>query len=268
MVFGKLSLLSLASLFLVHASFAAPLQYFSFASDPSIVLRQNYSGIAREFGGNFMLGGDAGYPNVGSEFVQIMNKAKSFGAKKHVYLEGPGGPTGDSGIAGDECDRMMARAQGVGIPLDRRNCSNGSSWIRKWNATGWWVSTIKEIKYFNTKYGATSFEIDNLYRAGVESSSSVLAFLKRFQAAKVANKLDVTLMLKNLTVDDLALLKRDIDSGRADRLLRSTVTDFMISEEGFSGEWSAIGRAAKAIGVKMLKSTNTNNYQARGYYAR
>lgn len=245
-----------------------PIGYFTFASDANIVLKQNLAPIAKELGGNLMIGGDASFPDVSSEFIQVMRKANSLGAQKHVYLEGPGGPTGSSGIAGDECKRMIARAKGVGIVIDRNNCSNSAKWIKKWNATGWWDSTIREIRYFYKNFGATSFEIDNLYRAGVESSDSVVEFVRNFQGAMQANNLPATLLLKNLTVADLNAVRADIQGQDPERILRTSLTDFMISEEDFRSQWTSIAKAAQKIGVKMLKSTDTYNYQARGYFAK
>lgn len=243
-----------------------PVQYFTFASDANIVLKQNLKPIAEKFNGNIMLGGDASYPFVSDEFKQIMAKANSLKAKKHVYLEGPGGPTGSTGIASDECDRMIARAKKVNITIDRNNCSNGSKWIKKWNDDGWWLSLISEVKYFHKNYGVTSIEVDNLYRAGIESPETVLVFLKDFQAEMKKNNLPVSVLVKNLTVSDLNILAKEINSSKPDRLLRSTLTDFMISEEDFSDQWTSITKAAAKIGIKMLKSQDTNDYQAKGYY--
>ena len=223
------------------------IEYFTFASDADIVLKQNLSEIAKKYNGNIMLGGDGSYPNVSDEFISVMKKADSLKAKKHVYLEGPGGPTGSSGIAGDECQRMLARAKKVGISIDKNNCSSSNAWIKIWNKYGWWKSLVAEVKYFNLNYGATSIEVE---------------FLKRYQA----EKLPATIMLKNLTVDDLKVLEKDIKSNSSDKLLRSSLTDFMISEEDFSGEWNAISEASMKIGIKMLKSKDTNNYKASGSY--
>lgn len=245
--------------------FAQPIEYFTFASEASIVLKQDLKKIANEVNGNMMLGGDASYPTVSSEFIQVMRRADSFGAKKHVYLEGPGGPTGSSGIAGDECQRMLARAKLIGMKIDKNNCSSSAAWMKKWNATGWWTSAQSEIKYFYDNYGATSFEIDNLYRAGIESTAAVIKFIRQFQIAMDALNIPATLMLKNLTVSDLQMIKNEIDKGT---ISRDGLTDFMISEEDFKGSWPSIGKASKKIGIKMLQSRNTYDYQARGYWSK
>lgn len=242
---------------------AAPIGYFSFASEASIVLNQNLTSVVNKVGSNFMLGGDAGYPFVGSEFVSIMRRADQYGAKKHVYLEGPGGPTGSGGIAGDECQRMIERARRVGIPIDRNNCSSSAKWIKTWNVTGWWDSSLLEIQYFYDRYKISSVEIDNLYRAGVESSASVVRFLQKFQTAMMAKNLPVTLMLKNVDVDNLNAIRAAINAGT---VKREYITDFAISEEDFRGQWPAIKRASKLIGIATLTSSNTYNYQARGYW--
>lgn len=242
------------------------LDYFTFASDASIVLRQDLKKISTETRGNLMVGGDASYPDVSGEFVQVMNKATSVGARKHVYLEGPGGPTGSGGIAGDECRRMIARARAVGITIDRNNCSSSAQWIKKWNSYGWWDSLIVEAEYFYKRYGVDSLEVDNLYRAGIESAPSVVRFIRKFQKAMIAKNMPISIMLKNLTVDDLNTVRADMMSSDPDRIQRAYLTDFMISEEDFKGQWTAIAAASKRIGIKMLKSTNTYNYQARGYW--
>ncbi len=240
-----------------------PVGYFTFASDANIVLRQDLSSVVGRVGSNFMVGGDSGYPFVSQEFVRVMRKADSFGAKKHVYLEGPGGPTGSGGIAGDECQRMIERARRVGIPIDRNNCSSSAKWIRTWNSTGWWDSTILEIQHFHDRYAISSVEIDNLYRAGVESAGSVVRFLQRFQTAMAAKNLPVTLLLKNIDVDGLNAIKSAIEAGQVQR---AYLTDFAISEEDFRSNWPAIKRASKRIGIVTLTSSNTYNYQAKGYW--
>lgn len=245
---------------------AVPIAYFTFASDANIVLRQDLNKIASKTGGNLMVGGDAGYPDISAEFVSVMRKADSVGAKKHVYLEGPGGPTGSGGIAGDECQRMMKRARAVGISIDKNSCASSNRWVKEWNRTGWWASSKAEIQYFNSHFGAVSFEIDNLYRAGIESSSSVVTFVRRFQSAMRELNLPATLLLKNVTVEDLNAIRADINGTDGNRIQRAFLTDFMISEEDFRGDWPSITAAAKKIGIKMLKSSNTNNYQARGYW--
>lgn len=240
-----------------------PVGYFTFASDADIILRQDLSSVVNRVGSNFMVGGDSGYPFVSPEFVRVMRKADSYGAEKHVYLEGPGGPTGNGGIAGDECQRMIERARRVGIPIDRNNCSSSAKWIKTWNSTGWWDSTLLEIQYFYDRYKISSVEIDNLYRAGVESSASVVRFLVRFQTAMQAKNLPVTILLKNMDVDNLNAVKAAIDAGT---VRRNSLSDFAISEEDFRSEWPAIKRASKRIGIVTLTSSNTYNYQARGYW--
>jgi hypothetical protein len=240
--------------------------YFTFASDASKVLSQNFSTIQAKVDGKIMIGGDAGYPDVGDDFVRVMKKADTLGALKHVYLEGPGGPTGDSGIAGDECQRMMARAQKVNIRIDRRDCRNGSNWLKTWNSTGWWDSTVQEIDYFSSKYGVSSIEVDNLYRAGIESPASLLAFVKKFQAKVQEKQWNVSLLLKNLTVRDLALLQSDMEGNANGKVLSKTLTRFAISEEDFKSDWARIKAASLKIGITTLTSSNTDDYQARGYY--
>lgn len=246
-----------------NAAAEAPVGYFTFASDADIILRQNLSSVVSRVGSNFMVGGDSGYPFVSQEFIRVMRKADSYGAKKHVYLEGPGGPTGNGGIAGDECQRMIERARRVGIPIDRNNCSSSAKWIKTWNSTGWWDSTLLEVQYFYDRYAISSVELDNLYRAGVESSASVVRFIVRFQTAMAARNLPVTLLLKNMDVDNLNAIKAAIDAGT---IRRSSLTDFSISEEDFKSDWPAIKRASKRIGITTLTSSNTYNYQARGYW--
>lgn len=262
------SLFSILLLILVggKSASAQPIGYFTFASDASIVLRENLDPVKAKVGRNFMVGGDSGYPFVSSEFRQVMQKADRYGSFKHVYLEGPGGPTGSGGIAGDECQRMIERARRVGIKIDRNDCSNKAKWIKTWNAGGWWDSTLAEIRYFHTNFGVVSIEIDNLYRAGVESSASVVAFIKRFQSAMIAANLPVALLLKNTTVDDLNAIKADMDSGRPGRVLKDYLSDFAISEEDFRSEWPAIKRASKRIGIVTLTSSDTYNYKAKGYW--
>lgn len=245
---------------------AAPMGYFTFASDANLILRQNFQPIKDRVGSNFLVGGDSGYPDVSSEFIQVMKKANQWGAKKHVYLEGPGGPTGSGGIAGDECNRMIKRARAVGITIDRNNCTSNSQWLKTWNAKGWWQSTLLEAKYFHSKHQVSSLEIDNLYRAGVESSTSLVQFIRKYQKEMAAAGIPVTLMLKNTTVANLTAILKDINSTDPLRIQRSVLTDFAISEEFYKKDWSAIKAASKRIGISTVTSANTNNYQAMGYF--
>lgn len=256
----------LGLLFFNLSAQSAPLGYFTFASDANLILRQNFQPIKDRVGSNFLVGGDSGYPDISPEFTQVMKKANQWGAKKHIYLEGPGGPTGSGGIAGDECTRMIKRARAVGLTIDRNNCTSNSQWLKAWNSKGWWQSTILEAKYFYTQHQVSSLEIDNLYRAGVESSASLVQFIRKYQQEMAAAGIPVTLMLKNATVSNLTAILKDINSTDPLRIQRSTLTDFAISEEFYKKDWSAIKAASKRIGISTVTSGNTNNYQAKGYF--
>ncbi len=234
-----------------HATARAPIAYFDFASD-SRITPARVRELAEKYKKNVMIGADSG----NSDSKATMAAAKSAGVFRHIYLEGPGGVTGNRGIAPDELARMKAGARYAGID------TSNADWKKKWNQFGWKVYTRHQIKDIYADYD--SYEIDNLYNGIGESGPALLAFLKEQQAWAKANGIKATIMLKNVESGQWPLIVNAVRSGE---LSRDGLTDFCISEEDFrSREKRQQAAAAASVGIQQLDSASTYSYAARGEY--
>src|SRR5262249_55782430 len=146
-----------------------------------------------------------------------MAAAKTAGLFRHIYLEGPGGVTGNSGIAPDELARMKAGAKYAGIDTSK------ADWRKEWNKTGWKIYTRHQIKDLYGDYD--SYEIDNLYNGIGDTAANLLAFLKEQQAWAKENNIKATIMLKNIESSQWPLIVKAVQSGE---LRRDGLTDFCI----------------------------------------
>ena len=86
-----------------HAPARAAVAYFDFASD-SRITPARVRELAEKYEKNVMIGTDSG----NSDSKETMAATKSAGVFRHIYLEGPGGVTGNRGIAPDELARVKA----------------------------------------------------------------------------------------------------------------------------------------------------------------
>ena len=234
-----------------QASARAPIAYFDFASD-SRITPARVRELAEKYKNNVLIGADSG--NTDSQAT--MAAAKAAGVFRHIYLEGPGGVTGNSGIAPDELARMKAGARYAGID------TSSPDWRQKWNQSGWKIYTRHQIQDLYADYD--SYEIDNLYNGIGETAQALLAFLKEQQAWAKANGIKATIMLKNVESKQWPLIVTAVKSGE---LSRDGLTDFCISEEDFSpAEKRRQAAAAASIGIQQLDSPSTYSYAARGEY--
>ena len=228
-----------------------PIAYFDFASD-SRITPARVRELAEKYHKNVMIGADSG----NSDSKGTMAAAKAAGVFRHIYLEGPGGVTGNSGIAPDELARMKAGAKYAGID------TSNADWKKKWNESGWKIYTRHQIKNLYADYD--SYEIDNLYNGIGDSGAALVAFLKEQQAWAKANGIKATIMLKNVESGQWPLIIKAVKSGE---LSREGLTDFCISEEDFKArEKEKQAAAAASIGIQQLDSPSTYNYAARGEY--
>lgn len=201
--------------------------------------------LGRLYGSRVMIG----VSDVGRK-AQSVKAARRVGAQLMVYLEGPGGETGSSGIATDEMQRMKAGARSVGIDVSRRG------WMKAWNAWGWKLVLQQKLAHYASE-GFSAAEIDNLPRAGIEGPARQIEFFKEYahwHERGVAPKL----MLKNMSQRELAALKKALAQWE---LRRSLFADFAISEGGDRKRQAEI---AKSMGIQMLHSFNTYHYAAKG----
>lgn len=241
----------LLALVIPQAAQAMPVRYFEFASNtqvPPARIRQ----LVGIYGANIMIGGDPSH----EDFSRTMQAAAAAGVKRHVYLEGPGGPTGSGGVAPDELERMKRGARFAGID------TGNPGWIREWNAWGWKVWTRHQIKEIYA--GFQSYEIDNLYRAIGDSAAGLVRFLKEQQAWMRSSGVRATIVLKNVEPGQWPVL---VEAVRAGQLSREIFSDFHISEEDYNAAQKSRQRAYSAsIGVQTLDSLNTYSYAAKGEY--
>lgn len=212
--------------------------------------------------GSVMIGGDPGLGNMpGDEgFWRAMVAAEKAKARKHVYLMGPGGPTGTSGVEDELLVRMTAAAKGEGIDL------RTTEGMKKWNRDGWKNHLFKQLKYFNganpQKIHMDSFEIDNLYRARLEGPA-LIEFYKELQTWLTNNNVKMTVLPKNLSLFEWELIQKAIQKGS---LKRELFSDFAIQEvDSLSAERANRQReAARVVGVEVVDSKNTYDYRAQG----
>lgn len=234
----------------------SPARYLDFSS-PSPASATKIQSLVNKYGKNILIGADPGDSFTSGSFAQTMKAAKAAGAKVHIYLEGPGGVTGSSGIAPDELARMKAGAQKASIN------TNSSNWKSEWNQHGWKTHTRSQLVELQKLYGpGFSYEIDNLYNAKVEGPSSVVKFFKEQEKWQKENNIKATLMMKNLTPEELNAVAGAVNKGE---ISRSFFSDFHISESG-TGNRAQQEAAAAKMGIQSVPSNNTYQYDARGEF--
>ena len=232
--------------------------YFSSNNDAPSVLTGSGAKAKLATYGSVIAGVDAGGDTQSADLVSALQQLRSDRFRLHVYLEGPGGPTGSAWSA-DECARIHAAAkQYVSAPIPPSDtCQDDSaSWMMQWNDTGFFKQLRQQLADLGTM-GVESVEVDNLYRAGYGLGlKPVSDFVTRFQSGKPAGS-SIKLLLKNLG-----------SASEVDTVLsavpRSGVADFMIVEEDFKSQWCSIAQASKRHGVTTVFSWDTNNYHAEG----
>jgi hypothetical protein len=224
-----------------------PAKYFMFASAgvPAKKVRE-----AADKYGRIMVGFDSG--NVPDSTLKA---ARQCGAELEVYVEGPGGPTGDAWLP-DEAARIKVAAQSVGVDTSRPQ----KAWMKDWNDWGWKGFTFKQLEgYLHRGYSAA--EIDNLYRALGDDPEAYVRFYIEYAALQVAGKLP-RLILKNQSEDQLRALVAAVQKGD---LPRSMFAEFHISEKG-TGDRKKQNELSSRIGIRTVPSNDTYNYDAYGEF--
>ena len=179
------------------------------------------------------------------------------GWRLHVYLEGPGGPTGST-WAPDECQRVQAAARiyvSVPVPASDRCQDDNAAWMREWNQTGFFRQLQQQLIELQP-LGVDSVEVDNLSRAGYgDGAAQTLSdFIIRFNNGKAANN-TIKLLLKNIATP------AELDALVA-ASPRSAIADYMILEEGFQNQWCALQSRARQYGIVAAFSWSTFDYHA------
>jgi hypothetical protein len=224
-----------------------PAKYFMFASAgvPAKKVRE-----AADKYGRIMVGFDSG--NVPDSTLKA---ARQCGAELEVYVEGPGGPTGDAWLP-DEAARIKVAAQSVGVDTARPQ----KTWMKDWNDWGWKGFTFKQLEGYLHK-GYSAAEIDNLYRALGDDPGAYVRFYTEYAALQVAGKLP-RLILKNQSEDQLKALVAAVQKGD---LPRSMFAEFHISEKG-TGDRKKQNELSSRIGIRTVPSNDTYNYDAYGEF--
>ena len=241
--------------------------------------------------------------NAGADQVQELKRR--LGNKKvgfSLYLEGPGGPTGDEGeYQADELLRIVRRAKKygkeqitdpkvdgflqAGEPSEKVEDYEGYTtgmldhlpWMKEWNRDGWPDYFQKEslpvlrgkapfLGGEPTVFAAV--EIDNLYRhleaSGRDFESFLVDLEKRIRDESPDGNFDVRLVLKNLNYDDE-------DSGKVRGLLtyaQKHGTELFIGFHIAEAETedfpgrTELENTLKPLGIRTVVSTDTNDYLA------
>lgn len=240
-----------------------PPAYFLFASDigngTKAISVQKVERAISQYGKNILVGVDSGCVEDG-EAAAIIETTRKVGARLHIYLEGPGGVTGEQWTA-DELARIKVRAtaEGIdtGVPL--------RDWMAIWNREGWKTFTYKQLRAYKA-LGFESAEIDNLANGIAKDPENVkpaeyLEFFKLYR--QWFEKGDVPrLMLKNLSEDELDAL---IDAVNEGHLPREMFADFHIAETDSGDKRKQAAQSAR-IGIKTVFSGDTEHYSAFGVY--
>lgn len=256
-----------------------PPKYFAFAS-PSDDVPLHANGLAlsevktiiAQHGSNVMLGFDRGaFSDADLTAMQqgriddVGNAALKYalqrGARLHVYVEGPGGATGSAWSA-DEKARIRAAARSVGItirdPSDPRDHGG-----QAWRDHGWSAYTRRQLAELK-KAGFESVEIDNLdsaTRIGNDPQGTLAFFLTYAQwwtDGEVPRLLPKNLVEGQATIVVTAVTERDLPRGM--------FSDFAIAERGVGKDRDAQARTLARIGIQLIKSNDTDNYDAFGAY--
>lgn len=230
--------------------------YFSSSHDALSVLNTPQAKLLLAQYSEVIAGIDAGGDTRSSEFLDRVQKMRGFGWKLHVYLEGPGGPTGSSWSA-DECMRVHAAAQlyiSKPIPPEDQCQDDSSAWMKEWNDTGFFKQLEDQLHDLQL-LGVESVEVDNLYRAGYgDGARPISEFVTRFVKGKAADN-SIRLLLKNVS-----------SPSELDAILaaspRTEIANFMILEEDLNSQWCAIQAAGKTYDIVAAFSWNTSDYHA------
>jgi hypothetical protein len=229
-----------------------PAAYFMFASKtlPVAAIRK-----AKEKYGRVLVGFDAGgIPMNGEIDNDSFAVARDLGAELEIYVEGPGGKTGDSWDPGEEA-RVKAAAKSVGIDVREKG------WRTKhWDTQGWKDFTFRQLAYYRG-IGFNAGEIDNLDRA-IKGPEQLVAFYREYGERQLAGELP-QLVMKNISVEDMTAV---VEAMKTSVLPRRMFADFHIFECGNTNEWHPVDEISAAQGIRTVPSRDTYNYDAKGVF--
>lgn len=234
-----------------------PASYFYFSSDDDAVDVLSEPGAIAVLGDATVIAGiDPGGDLESSEFQERIDALRAQGRRLHVYLEGPGGPTGDAWTA-DECERITAAATSVGLSVpEGDDCGDDDApWLSAWNESGFLLHVEHQLALLSD-YDVYSVEVDNLARAGFgEDQAPLSEFLALFADARARAGSAARLLLKN--IESGAELEDVVQGGE-----RELVADYMILEEYLAEDWCELATTAKEHAVTAAFSWDTYHFHA------
>ena len=230
--------------------------YFSSEHDAFTVIDTAQAKAALANYTNVIAGIDAGGDTTSKDFLSRAQKLRAQGNRLHVYLEGPGGPTGTS-WSPDECLRIQNAAKiyvSKPVPVGDSCQDDNADWMKEWNQTGFFKQLQQQLSDLQL-LGVESVEVDNLYRAGYANDLKPLSeFIIRFNKGKAANN-PIKLLLKNIG-----------SPAELDALMaaspRTAIADNMILEEDLKNQWCGLQSTAKKYGIATAFSWSTFEYHA------
>jgi hypothetical protein len=230
--------------------------YFSSGHDALNTLTTSQAKAALAKYTSVIAGIDARGSTSSPEFLSRVQNLHAQGWRLHVYLEGPGGPTGGSWSA-DECLRVQNAAKlyvSKSVPVSDHCQDDNADWMREWNQAGFFKQLQQQLIDLQP-LGVESVEVDNLYRAGYGDGATPLSdFIVRFNNGKAANN-TIKLLLKNIG-----------SPAELDTILaaspRAAIADYMILEEDLKTQWCALQSKGKKYGIVAAFSWNTFDYHA------
>lgn len=231
-----------------------PAAYFLFASNllsPDAIRR------AKEKYGRVLIGFDAGnIPDTGPIDVQSFRVARELGAELEIYVEGPGGPTGNTGWLKDEAARVKRASEGLGIDTSKKGWRD-----KEWDTWGWKKYTFAQLARYKAQ-GFNAGEIDNISRV-LEGSDKLVGLYKDY-AAEYAKGHMPQLVMKNISAEDMSAVVKAIESKV---LPRAMFSEFHIYElDPGDSSWRKVDAISKRVAIRTVPSTNTYQYDAKGEF--
>ena len=204
---------------------------------------QFVASIVKKYGTDILIGGDPGF---GADFDRAMKSVDKQGAKKHVYLFGPGMESWSS----EEATEIRNAAESIGLDVDSKN------WRKEWYAGGGWIKKVEEWFAIYGAMGFYSAEVDNIDSALENDPDKLMVFYHHMQDFCQKNKIETKLMIKNLSTKELLIL-------RENHTITPFLAPFGIFEEG-TGNPKVQTRLCHEFGITAVTPENglrdTNTY--------
>jgi len=198
--------------------------------------------MVKKHGSNILIGGDPGY---GEDFEKAMLVVNRLGAKRHVYLVGPGMESWSK----EEAAEIKTNARSIGIDTSDEN------WKTEWYQHGFILKCEEWFTTYNAQ-GFYSAEIDNLDVAFDNDPMKLINFYQHMHDFFIRNHILTKIMVKNLSENELRTLVTI-------KKLHSILCEFGMFEAG-SGDPKEQTRLAALCGIQAVTPLNglrkTKNY--------